>query len=93
MTSATCSSGGSFGSIDLGASGYVNFNDASFTSSTVTWNASTFTLTITLGTVGGSGTVATDTSSHTATYTAGSGFTDRAGNTVNGTGSSTSTHF
>jgi hypothetical protein len=73
-----------FGSISLGNTGYVTGGNATFSGNggsrtTITWTASTKTLTITLGTKGGSGTTAAVASS-TATYTPNSSITDSAGN-------------
>ncbi|MFN2606530.1 MAG: hypothetical protein ABR511_01345 [Acidimicrobiales bacterium] len=57
-----------FGTIDLGATSYVSGGQATFNGSgngksTIDWNATTFTLTVTLGSKAGSGTVGTVTSS------------------------------
>jgi hypothetical protein len=66
MTSASCATptGGSFGSIKLRSHNYVTNGNAVFTSSTIAWNATAFTLTITLGTLQTpSGTLGTASSS------------------------------
>lgn len=73
VTSATCTF--NFGTLDLGVSSYVGSGSVSFAGSsanksTIAWTASTFTLVITLGAQGGTGTVATVASS-TPVYTAG----------------------
>jgi type II secretory pathway pseudopilin PulG len=73
VTSATCTF--NFGTLDLGVSTYVGSGSVSFAGSsanksTIAWTASTFTLVITLGAQGGTGTVATVASS-TPVYTAG----------------------
>jgi prepilin-type N-terminal cleavage/methylation domain-containing protein len=72
VTSATCTF--RFGSIDLGSNAYLSGGAATFAGSggnksTITWTAATRTLTITLGTKAGAGTVATVNSS-TPVYTA-----------------------
>jgi hypothetical protein len=75
-----------FGSISLGNTGYVTGGNATFSGNggsrtTITWTASTKTLTITLGAKGGSGTIpASAVASSTATYTPNSSITDSAGN-------------
>jgi len=85
VTSATCTF--NLGMLSLGSTAYVSsanvvFNGVSTTKSSITWNATTRVMLITLGTKGGTGTVATVTSS-TATFTP-SGQLDLAGNAVTG---------
>ena len=80
-----------FGTIDLGSNAYVSGGNATFSgsganASTIAWDPTTHTMTITLGTKGGTGTVATVASS-TAILTPSSSITDSAGNAVTGTGS------
>jgi hypothetical protein len=75
-----------FGSINLGSNAYISGGNVTFSGSganagTITWTASTRTLTITLGKKGGSGTVAT-VSASTPIYTAAGAITDSAGNAI-----------
>src|SRR5262249_60152291 len=78
VSSTTCTF--NFGSINLGSAGYVSGGNATFSGTgggktTIAWNASTRTLTITLGTKGGAGTTAA-VASNTATYNTSSSSTD-----------------
>ena len=80
MTSATCTF--RFGSINLGSNAYVSGGNATFggsgnSKSTITWTATTHTLTITLG-ADRAGTLATVNSS-TPIYTASGLITDSPG--------------
>ncbi|MGZ7018438.1 MAG: Ig-like domain-containing protein [Acidimicrobiia bacterium] len=56
-----------------------------FTNSTVAWNATTNTLTVTLGAVGGSGTVNTGVPAAKPTYTPTTSIQDEVGNSMNAT--------
>jgi large repetitive protein len=80
----------SLGTIDLGSSAYVSGGNATFSgngssATSISWTASTRTLTITLGAQGGSGAVATVTAS-TAVYTPSNALASSAAMSVNGTG-------
>jgi hypothetical protein len=86
LTSASCTF--HLGSINLGSNAYVSGGSVTFSGSTsggkesqLAWNASTNTLTITLGAAGGSGTVATVASS-IPVYTADGAITDSNGAAV-----------
>lgn len=68
--SASCTSGGNFGSINLESQGYVSNKNKAFSPSTIAWSAGAFTLTITLGTKGNTGTLGS-VSSSSAVYKAG----------------------
>jgi hypothetical protein len=79
------------GTIDLGSNAYVSGGSATFSgngssATAISWTASTRTLTITLGTKGGTGTVAAVTSS-TAVYTPSGSLSSAAAMSVSGTGS------
>jgi prepilin-type N-terminal cleavage/methylation domain-containing protein len=79
------------GTIDLGSNAYVSGGSATFSgngssATAISWAASTRTLTVTLGTKGGTGTVAAVTSS-TAAYTPSSSLSSAAAMSVSGTGS------
>jgi Bacterial Ig-like domain/Bacterial Ig domain len=84
VSSSTCTF--NFGSISLGNTGYVIGGNATFSGSgggktTIAWNASTRTLTVTLGSKGGAGTIpAAPVASSTATYNPSSSITDSGGN-------------
>jgi hypothetical protein len=85
VTSATCTF--NLGTVSLGSTGYVSGGNAVFkgtglNKSSITWNATTRVMLITLGTKGGTGTVATVTTS-IATFTP-SGQLDLAGNAITG---------
>jgi hypothetical protein len=86
--SVTVSSTGctfNFGSINLGATGYLTgggsrtYNGGGSSKSTISWTASTHTLTIMIGNAGTGGTIGTVASS-TATYNPSASITDSAGN-------------
>ena len=84
VSSSTCTF--NFGSISLGNTGYVTGGNATFAGTgggktTISWNASARTITVTLGTKGGSGTIpASPVTSSTATYNPSSSITDSSGN-------------
>ena len=72
----------SFGTIDLGSSGYVaGFGSITFTNSTIAYNAAGQSITITLGTKGGSGTAGTVVAS-VASFAMSGSVTDAFGQTV-----------
>jgi Tfp pilus assembly protein PilV len=78
-----------FGTIDLGSNAYISGGGATFSgngsnASSIAWNSGTNTLTITLGTKSGAGTVATVASSN-AVYTPNAAITDTYGVAVSGT--------
>jgi len=75
--------GMNFGTLVTTASGYntANGSNAGWTSSTMTWNSSTLTLTVTLGTYNNSGTLAQDLTNHKYTYTPDTGITNAGGGT------------
>ena len=84
VTNASCNGGFHFGTIDLGSKNYVNGGGATFmgngttsTKSTITWNATTRTLVITLGTRSGSN--VKNVANSAPTYTSDPGITDSAG--------------
>jgi hypothetical protein len=84
VTSGTCTF--NFGSIDLGSNAYASGGPLTFSGngsnrSSIAWNASTFQLTITLGSKGGAGTQGTVASS-TPVHTASAAATDSAGNAI-----------
>jgi hypothetical protein len=86
-----------FGTIDLGSGGYVSSGSATFSGSgsnksTVEYRASSHTLTIELGTKGGSGTVK-QVSSSAATLTPDANLTDEFGNTFPAFATSTTQQF
>lgn len=89
---SSCTGSGNFGTVTLGAD-YTSTSTISFTKSTISWNPSTYTLTLTLGTV--SGTASTgNTTNHTPGYTADSNMADLSGNAVSTTPiTGTSSHF
>jgi fibronectin-binding autotransporter adhesin len=74
-----------FGSINLGSTGYLTgggtrtYSGSSTSKSTIEWDASSRTLTITIGNNGSGGTIGTVASS-SATYNPSSAITDSAGN-------------
>jgi type II secretory pathway pseudopilin PulG len=79
------------GAIDLGSAAYVSGGNATFSgnggnATTISWTASTRTLTITLGTQGGAGTTATVVSS-AAVYTPSGSLASSAAMSISGTGS------
>lgn len=87
-TSSGCNGGFNLGSIDLGASTYVTGGSASFggsltNRSTIAYNATAHTVTITLGAQSGTGALGTVTSS-AATYAPSPAIADSAGNAVKG---------
>ncbi len=90
-TSPTCTGGFTLGTFALGGN-YVSGNTA-FGSSTISYNATTFTLTITLGAVVGSDKTRTMDSSKTATYTPDGSLTDPDGVPLSGTISDDAVHF
>jgi len=69
-----------FGTIDLGSKSYVNAT-VTFSQSAVQWNATTYTLLITLGAQGGSGATST-VSTSTPVFTASSSITSVTGMTI-----------
>lgn len=79
----TCGNGSAntfqFGSLNLGSTTFVTSN-VDFTSSTIFYDHTAHTLTLTLGTAGGS--VGTDAASRTVTYTPDSGIADTSGNSI-----------
>ena len=84
VASGSCSF--NFGSIDLGDPGYVTGGDATFSgsganASSINWSAGSNTLTITLGSAGGGGTLAAVASS-TPVYTASGSISDPQGATL-----------
>jgi large repetitive protein len=81
----------SFGTADLGSNAYISGGGATFSgsggnASSIAWTSGTNTLTITLGTKSGAGTVATVASSN-AVYTPSAAIADTYGVAVSGTGS------
>lgn len=99
-TSAACGGSFRFGSIDLGSAQFVIgtgdavFSGGSGNASTISWNATSFELTIRLGTKSiGTGTVAVVTAATTATYSPAVGITSSGGNAVTGAVSSTRIQF
>jgi len=87
VSSGTCTF--HFGSIDLGSTAYVTSsltaNGNGSNRSSIAWNATTFTLTITLGAVSGGGTIGT-VASGIATYTPSGSIVDSSnGTAVSGT--------
>jgi hypothetical protein len=76
--SATCNL--NIGAIDLGSNGYIvpGSGDVTFSGSAIAWNVNALTLTITLGTNGGTGLVSTVSSSNPKYY-ASSSMTDSWG--------------
>ncbi|MDQ3756322.1 MAG: hypothetical protein M3394_00505 [Actinomycetota bacterium] len=108
LSVGSCSGGFNFGSISLAASGatgyvtsgngsgFIRFRDqVNGTPSTVSWDAASKKLTITLGTLasGGGGTVGTVGASNQATYTPSSAIKDPAGNAIAGPATATAVHF
>lgn len=99
-TSAACGGAFRFGSVDLGSAQFVTgTGDAVFagggaSASTVSWNATSFQLTIRLGAKsGGTGTVGSVAAATTATYSPAAGITSSSGNAVTGTVGSTRVQF
>jgi hypothetical protein len=82
VTSASCTGGISVGTVVPGD--YSKKNNVSFTSSTVTWNPSTNTLTITMGTMVLNN-FKTAVAAVAPQYTPDTGLADLAGNTMNAT--------
>lgn len=91
VTSAACGTF-RFGTIGLGSAGFAQSGTATFTSSAITWNASTFQLVITLGTQTGT-TSRVNAASITATYTPNPAITGASGAAISGTASSTARQF
>jgi hypothetical protein len=73
-----------FGSIDLGSTQYVTAHKLNFSNSTISYSGTTHTLQITLGSIGGSGTEGTVTSSALA-LTLSSSIPDTGGNSLTST--------
>jgi hypothetical protein len=81
------------GSIDLGATGYVN-TTVNFTGSTISYSASTHAVTVTLGSPSPTSYGAGTTASHTAVYTPPAGLQNQGDTiTVTGTASVTGSEF
>jgi hypothetical protein len=99
-TTPTCGGDFRFGSIDLGSPQFVTgTGDAWFygnggNATTISWNATSFLLTVRLGAKSsGTGTVGTVTTATTATYSPAVGVTSSSGDAVLGTVSSTRVQF
>ena len=90
-TSPTCAGGFKLGTFALGGN-YVS-GDTTFGSTTISYDATTFTLTLTLGAVAGSNNARTMDSSKTATYTPDGSLTDPTGTPLTGSISATAVHF